>query len=104
MVDVQAYKTRLEERLAHLAGLLDKIEHDLDSPQNPDFEERATERENDEVLEEIGSTGLLEIKQIKAALRRIEDGSFGLCVACGEPISEERLDAVPHAARCRDCA
>ena len=76
----------------------------LDQPADQDVEERATEREGDEVLESLGSSGLAEIRKIVAALKRVEDGSFGICVACGEPISEERLDVVPHAARCRDCA
>lgn len=40
---------------------------------------------------------------IDAALGRLEDGSFGLCGACGRPIPEERLDALPSAALCIDC-
>ena len=56
------------------------------------------------MLESLGNAGLLEIRMIQAALDRIADGTFGDCVACGEPISEERLNAVPHAARCTSCA
>jgi RNA polymerase-binding transcription factor DksA len=41
---------------------------------------------------------------IDAALSRVADGSYGICVNCGEQISEARLEAVPHAARCRNCA
>jgi RNA polymerase-binding transcription factor DksA len=32
------------------------------------------------------------------------DGTYGLCVSCGRPISAERLAALPYAVRCADCA
>lgn len=95
---------RLNSRLRDLNARLSGVEAELDQPVDADFEERATEREGDEVLEGLGNAGLLEIKMIQAALGRIADGTFGKCVACGEPISEERLNAVPHAARCKRCA
>lgn len=104
MKDVKHYKKRLIARMAELGGRLDEIEEHLDEPVDKDFEERATEREGDEVLESLGQAGLQEIAMIKAALDRIKAGEYGICVNCGEEISEERLDAVPHAPRCRNCA
>jgi len=104
MVDVAKYEKRLRDRLQELNDRLEAIEEDLDEPADPDAEERATEREGDEVLENLGNAGLMEIKQIQAAMARVAAGTFGDCVACGEPISEERLEVVPHAARCRHCA
>jgi RNA polymerase-binding transcription factor DksA len=103
-IDVQKYEKRLQDRLHELNERLESIEDDLDEPADPDAEERATEREGDEVLENLGNAGLAEIKMIQAALARIKNGTYGICVACGEPVSEERLDAVPHAPRCRNCA
>lgn len=41
--------------------------------------------------------------KIRAALQRIEDGEYGICVACGEDISERRLMARPVASHCIDC-
>jgi DnaK suppressor protein len=38
-----------------------------------------------------------------AALRRIDDGSYGMCGSCGQPIAEERLEALPWTTRCIDC-
>ena len=104
MKPVEYYKEKLEARLAELGVRLVKIEHSLDEPANPDFEERATERENDEVLEGLGEAGLAETRMIQAALKRIADGSFGICVNCGADISEERLELLPYAPRCRLCA
>ncbi len=102
--DVSKFEIRLRNRLRDLNVRLSGVEAELDQPVDADVEERATEREGDEVLESLGNAGLLEIRKIQAALGRIADGTFGECVACGEPISEERLNAVPHAARCKRCA
>ena len=38
--------------------------------------------------------------EVEAALARIEDGTFGVCVDCGKPIPEARLEVRPEAARC----
>ena len=103
MVDVQRYEKRLRDRLRELNERLKEIDEDLDEPADPDAEERATEREGDEVLENLGHAGLAEIKMIQAALARIKDGTFGVCVVCGEPISRERLEVLPHTPRCKQC-
>jgi len=43
------------------------------------------------------------LRQVKAALRRVRDGSFGTCVECDWAISPKRLAAVPWASRCIQC-
>ncbi len=96
-------EARLLARKHELTRRLGKIEIDLDTTPNPDSAERATERENDEVLEELGLQGQMELKAIEAALKRVADGTYGTCVRCGGQISRERLEAVPHAALCREC-
>lgn len=40
---------------------------------------------------------------IDEAMKRIEDGTYGLCVQCGKPISKKRLTAIPQAELCIDC-
>ncbi|WP_149586976.1 TraR/DksA family transcriptional regulator [Tabrizicola flagellatus] len=101
---ISVRKAALRQRLVELGARLEAIEEELDSHHNPDWEDLATEREGDEVLEATGQAGLAEISQIRAALRRIEDGSYGFCVRCGEPIAEARLDALPWTPLCRSCA
>ena len=103
MENTAQFRETLLARKRELFSRLDRIEADLDQPMNNDSEERATEREHDEVLDEMGNTGLEELQAIEAALDRIEAGSFGTCAKCGEPISPERLKAVPHAALCEEC-
>jgi RNA polymerase-binding protein DksA len=104
MKDVQEVKKLLEERVQTLSAKVDEIEGDLREPANPDFAEQATEAEADEVLEGLESSALLEISQINAALARIEEGTYGECATCGEPVGEKRLEAIPHAAQCIGCA
>lgn len=104
MIDSAPYRTRLIERLGELDQRLARIEESLDAPHNPDSEEDATEREGDEVRESLGEAGLLEIRQIQAALKRMRAGEYGVCVNCGADISVERLDVLPATARCRYCA
>lgn len=104
MVDVAYFKDKLLKRKGELSERLEEIEHDLDATPNPDVEERATEREGDEVLESLGNAGLAELKSIDAALARIETGTYGDCAKCGEEISAERLEALPSTPFCRNCA
>lgn len=104
MTSVAERERTLRKRLEELETRLAGIEAELESHDSKDWEELAVEREGDEVLEGIGQSGLAEIEKIRAALGRIEDGSYGICLKCGEEISSERLDVVPATPFCRDCA
>ena len=44
------------------------------------------------------------VSRVRAALDRIQDGSYGLCGRCGQPIGEARLDAMPEVVLCVRCA
>jgi RNA polymerase-binding transcription factor DksA len=94
----------LTARKREIYGRLVKIERDLDQPVNADAPERATERENDEVLEGLGLAGQEEIRAIDAALDRIAAGTYGICAQCGASIVPERLEVLPHTPLCQDCA
>ena len=104
MTDLSHRRAQLMKRLADLDVRLHEIEAELDSHQSKDWEELATEREGDEVLERLGVSGQAEIQQIKAALKRMDDGEYGFCVSCGSAISAERLDLLPFTPFCRRCA
>jgi len=43
------------------------------------------------------------LNKVDAALRRLEEGSYGDCFECGDEIAEARLRALPFAVRCKDC-
>jgi len=104
MADYAKIQRRLEERLHKLTARVDEIDDSLREPVSKDFEEQATEQEGDEVLESLGNAAVLEIQQIQAALERIENGTYGLCIGCGDPIPMARLVAFPTAVRCVDCS
>jgi DnaK suppressor protein len=57
------------------------------------------DREIDYTLEENSEHVLAEID---AALKRIDDGTFGICRTCGKPIEPERLELLPYATQCID--
>ena len=44
-----------------------------------------------------------QLENIQAALQRLNEGSYGLCAACGEPIPPDRLDVLPYACLCVRC-
>ncbi len=43
------------------------------------------------------------LEEVEIALRKIEEGTYGVCDACGKPISAARLEALPYASLCLDC-
>ncbi|SIN83266.1 TraR/DksA family transcriptional regulator [Vannielia litorea] len=104
MTDLMTRKAALEKRLAELDDRLHEIRDELVSHNSADWEELATEREEDEVLEGQGLQGQAEMAAIRAALDRIEAGDYGFCTRCGTEISQERLDLLPHTPFCKACA
>lgn len=104
MTRVEARREQLTKRLSELTARLNRIESHLQQTPNPDSEDRAQEAEMDEVLEGLGLAGTSEVDAIHAALTRIEDGTYGICLKCGEDISDERLDTLPHTPLCRHCS
>jgi RNA polymerase-binding transcription factor len=62
-----------------------------------------------EAVERINTTATARsiaaaIAEVDRALEKLDEGTYGTCDACGERIGEERLEAVPWAALCVDCA
>lgn len=104
MTDLSHRRAQLMARLKELDIRLHEIEDELDSHQSKDWEELATEREGDEVLERLGVSGKAEITRIRAALARIKSGEYGYCGTCGEVIAAARLDLLPDTPFCAKCA
>ncbi len=100
-------RDELIDMLEDLDGRLGKITEDVkhtDQPLSQDFEEQATETENDQVLDQLGLSARSMITKIKRALTKIDKGGYGICAECGKPIPAERLKAVPYTDKCIDCA
>ena len=103
MPNISYFKQKLTERHAELKEMIAKIEDRLDDPHSASFSEQAVEREDEEVLEIRGKFEYEELKAVEAALSRIENDAYGICLICQNPISDERLEAVPFATLCRHC-
>ena len=104
-MDKEKIKSVLEQKAADLAHKLNLIESDaIRNPLSSDSEDRSQQMENDDVLNELDSVEAKELLQVKFALRRLENGEYGTCASCGATISEARLEALPYANICIDCA
>lgn len=101
MTPIHDRARQLQARRDELTARMIEVDAELDSHDSKDWEDLATEREADEVLEDLGQAAQAEIARIDAALRRIEVGEYGYCVTCGERIAEERLDLVPATPFCK---
>ncbi len=80
-----------------------RAEEELDS-REIEMVEQATELWDARVLSLLSHADADALERIVAALRRLEDGSYGACVECGIAIDAARLSALPEAATCYDCA
>ncbi len=94
----------LKGRLAELEHRLSRIKRDQTQEHSSDSAEQAQERENDEVVDAIGEETRVAIAATRAALGRLDEGSYGICENCGATISEGRLEAMPEATHCIKCA
>ena len=104
MINIEKSKATLENKLRELTVRAQQIDAELDEPADDDWEEQAAESSGDEVLEEVGDVTVGDIVQIKLALAQIEAGQYGICADCGDSIAEGRLEIMPQATKCIDCA
>lgn len=95
---------QLRGRLANLLERAEVIEDDLRHPLDADWSEQAVDLADDEALAGVDDVLRAEIQQVRLALLRIENGTYGTCAVCGEPIGLARLQALPIATRCIKCA
>ena len=68
-----------------------------------DAADQAVQSYQKELLFLQGTQGHSQLSQVRSALERLEGGTFGECLQCGEPIGEKRLDAVPWTPNCIAC-
>lgn len=104
MNDYSELRKNLELKKKELEDRLRRIRQSKRKPHDKDWEEQATERENDDVVDTLGENILRELDQIDTALKRIETEEYNMCAVCGEEISDERLFALPYTSVCINCA
>jgi DnaK suppressor protein len=94
----------LQSKRAVLLARLERITENVRRGYASDSEERAKELEDSEVVDALGNEAREELEKINIALDRMTSGDYGICIACGGPISHARLEAYPYALECIDCA
>jgi len=104
MAHPETVAVALRQRLEELTLRVQRTETELREPLDPDFEEQAVDLEDHDTLEALDSAGRQEIRRIEGALSRISAGLYGTCATCGGPIAPKRLEALPTAIQCIDCA
>jgi len=96
-------RAKLLEKREELADRLARLNAGTRRGLDPDSEEQASELANAQVHEALGHEATEEIALIDKALLRLDKGTYGICVSCGDKIPASRLDVRPYADRCVDC-
>jgi RNA polymerase-binding transcription factor len=110
-IDLDAIKTRLETKRGELLQRIDEMtephEHAVDSIEaggGPhDLEDIAGDMADMQNRQSIQANEQALLQDVEQALDRIRQGSYGVCVNCGKPVGEKRLEVLPWAARCIVC-
>lgn len=103
---LDAFKKRLEDRQRELRQTVNRTaqdgrDADLESVQ--DIADRAAQSYNKEFLFHQSNNERQLLQMVESALARINEGTFGQCISCGEEINPKRLDAVPWTRHCIAC-
>lgn len=107
-IDIAKMKKRLEEQRHELmenlkdptAGPPSVGDGDPATIEYQDKEDEATDTQEAQQEQGIRFTLQSQLDDVNAALKRIEDGTYGRCVDCGKEIPLKRLEAIPWAMRC----
>ncbi|MDR1933564.1 MAG: TraR/DksA family transcriptional regulator [Spirochaetales bacterium] len=97
---LESLKKEIIEKLVTSSSEFREILEDMDPK---DLVDIAADDIDRNILEALGSQELKRLKAIEAALSRIENNRYGLCVKCNKKIPTERLTAIPYALMCIGC-
>ena len=106
-IDLNAAKQNLLKLKEEYETRIDKIEDHLQNPQddlNEHWEDQAISYRQNDMRQNLKSEAQQSLIYVENALSRIENGTYGECEVCGEPIEEQRLEALPYATLCMDHA
>ena len=104
--DLKRFRKMLEESRDSLLQSAKKTlmeESNFDTDDLPDEIDQASSEYNQSMVFRLRDREKFLLKKIEKALQRIEDGSFGMCERCEEPISMKRLEARPVTTLCIRC-
>jgi RNA polymerase-binding transcription factor DksA len=96
-----ARRARLLDQFRYASALADELNAEQHEVEVVDI---ANDQWDARVLGKLGDNETRQLSAVLAALRRVADGSYGWCLRCRVKIPAARLDTVPEAAMCNDCA
>ncbi|HYZ82965.1 MAG TPA: TraR/DksA family transcriptional regulator [Bryobacteraceae bacterium] len=100
--EINKYKDILETRLAELSAVM-KNREGITIEKSPDaLDEVQNAAERELAIRNLDRESNL-LRNVRLALRRIDEGTFGVCVHCDEEISPKRIAAVPWTPYCIAC-
>ena len=113
-IDTDRFRTLLEEERGRVQHAIKHLEEEHPGSLGSETEELSTASDNHmgdlasatldrEIDYSLEASSEQHLAEIDAALRRIDDGTYGTCTKCGKQIPEERLEAMPWATQCIDC-
>jgi DnaK suppressor protein len=103
---LKQYRKQLVDKRAELLARVQEArssEHSQEKEGAPDLGDRALETMSRDLLYQLSIGERDIVRRIDAALERLEAGTYGTCVHCGETVQKGRLHAVPWARHCIDC-
>ena len=110
-IDLMLHRKRLLTVRARLQGDMTQMEDNAlnkdrsrTTSMPTDMAELGTGNFDQELVLSLLGSEKNALDEIDGALKRIEDGTFGQCQECGVKIPKARLDAIPYAALCVECA
>jgi DnaK suppressor protein len=104
--DMEKYRRLLEDKKSTLSAEIAKTrsaEEETTEESTQDIADKAVSSYTREFLYSLTDGERTTLLQIDDALTRIDDGAYGLCLNCGQLMTEKRLNAVPWAPYCLDC-
>lgn len=104
--DMEKYRRLLEDKKSSLSAELAKTrsaEEETTEESTQDIADKAVSSYTREFLYSLTDGERTTLLQIDDALVRVEEGTYGFCLNCGQPMTEKRLNAVPWAPYCLDC-
>jgi RNA polymerase-binding transcription factor DksA len=104
MTAIETIRANLEARLKALGLEVARLEAESSQPLEADWEEQANQIEDMETSQGLEAFRMDEARGIRAALRRMDEGTYGTCANCGAEIAPARLAALPTATLCINCA
>ena len=100
------FRKKLEEKQRQLVEEVGKtVQYGKGSEDDSikDLGDQASSAYNREFQFELGNGDRRLLREVLTALRKLDEGGFGECERCGEPIGEKRLEALPFARFCIEC-